>query len=115
MAFDKSALAAAISDHWNAMQQQTLKVPEWGAEGQPAVVVFDPVTLAERDELNAFKGNEFLVETIIKKAKTEEGKPYFTKADKHLLMNGASPAVIARIANRILLADTIPVDVLGEP
>jgi hypothetical protein len=115
MAIDKSALAAAISKHWNAMQQQTVEVPEWGVDGQPALIQFDPLTLAERDELVTYKGNEFMAELIIKKARNADGGNLFTKADKHQLMNAASPAVVSRIANAMLVADTIPVDRLGEP
>ena len=110
MAIEKSALAAAISDHWEAMKRQKVDVPEWNT-----TIWFDPLTLAERDEFANLPGNEFTAEIIIKKATDENGKRLFTKADKAQLLDAAAPSVVARIASRILVADTIQVDKLGKP
>lgn len=84
-------------------------MPEWGA-----TVYFDPLTIAERDKLRASASNEYAVDAVILKAQDEGGSKLFSKADKPMLMNAASGAVIARIAGRILSADAMDVEKLGE-
>jgi hypothetical protein len=106
----KSPLAEAIAAHWAAMQRQSIEVPEWGC-----TVWFDPLTLAERDKLRHAQGNEALAETLILKAEDEAGTKLFTKADKPQLMHGAAPATVARVAERMLVADCVAPERLGEP
>lgn len=114
MAIEQSPLAAAISAHWDALQRQCVEIPEWGEPGQPAKVYFDPLTLAERDKLRAYPHNEFIAQAIILKAEDAAGKKLFSIADKHQLLNAAAPSVITRIAERILIADCIDIEKLGE-
>lgn len=106
----KTPLADAIAAHWAAMQRQTIEVPEWGA-----TIHFDPLTLAERDRLRSYAGNEQLAEVLILKAEDGAGARIFTKADKHQLMHAAAPSIVARVAERMLVADSLPTDRLGEP
>lgn len=109
MPIEKSVLAGAIAAHWDGLKRQNVVVPEWGT-----TIWFDPVTIAERDKLRSASSNEFAVEAIIMKATDEAGGKLFTKGDKLQLMNAASSAVISRIANRILSADAVDVDLLEE-
>ena len=105
---EKSPLAHVISQHFRSLQDQRMEVPEWADEsGRPAVVCFSPLTLEERDRLDGYSGAEFLARVLIMKARGEDGKPLFTVADLQMLRHSASPAVVARIANRIVNADLV--------
>jgi hypothetical protein len=111
MAIEKSPLSGIIKAHFESLRAQTIKVPEWGE----TEITFDPLTIAERDSISKATGNEFMVEAIILKAKDENGKNLFTRADKLTLMNNAAPATITRIALAILSADSKEIDSLKKP
>ncbi len=106
MTINKSDLAPAIEAHFEALKTQHIDVPEWGHDGLPVRIYFDPVTVAERIELNRHD-DDFLVMTLIKKAIKTDGSPMFTLADRHMLLHRASSAVVSEIANRILIADRL--------
>lgn len=80
-------------------------VPEWGEAGVPLEVFARPLTLAELSKIQKYAdGDEVLlsVYTVIFKALDNSGELLFTLADKHLLLNGADPAAVGRLANWIL-------------
>ena len=109
----KSKIANAISAHFNALKAQSIEVPEWKENGLPTLLYFDPVTVGERIELEQYE-EDYLVRVLIKKAQLPDGSPAFTLADRALLLNGASAAVVSRIANRILIADSMEPKLTGE-
>ena len=113
MSIELSDLSSAISSHFKALKNQHLEVPEWGADGIPAVIFFDPVTVAERIELDKHD-DDYLVRVIIRKAQKPDGTKMFTLADLQMLLNSASALVVARVANRILNADAVDPKLLGE-
>lgn len=113
MALQKSDLSAAITAHFNSLKNQWVEVPEWITDGKPAVVFFDPLTVAERIELDQHK-DDFYARVLIKKACKPDGTKYFTLVDLPMLMTSASPLVLVSLANRILNADSVDPRLLGE-
>lgn len=113
MAIDKSDLTDAITSHFAALKNQHVEVPEWGSDDIPAVIFFDPVTVAERIELDRYT-EDYLPRVLIRKALKLDGSKMFTLADLPTLMNSASALIVAQVANRILNADAIDPKLLGE-
>lgn len=77
-------------------------VPEWG----DVKVYFKPsITLREQSRLIELatqgKTVEALVETLITKARNEDGTKMFTIADKMTFLNEVDPAVIIRVVGEI--------------
>jgi hypothetical protein len=102
-----SDILAAARAHYDRLRGQTVEVPEWGTEGVPAVVHFDPPTLRARQALQhrANKSESRLMAfAVILWAKTADGTRMF-KDDALTLAafeNDIDPAIIARVAGRML-------------
>jgi len=110
---EHTPLESAIRRHFNALKNQSVEVPEWSEPGKPCILYFDPVTVAERIELDQYR-DDYHARVLIMKARLPDGKPAFTLADLHLLQHQASALVVARLANRILSADAMDPKLLGE-
>jgi hypothetical protein len=96
--------------HFDAQEIKRIEVPEWGSDGNPAVIMAEPFTLADRKTLAKFAKDddmEFLVRLVIMKALDEDGKKLFDLSDKPVLMNKVDPAVLLRVANQISAANSI--------
>jgi len=96
--------------HFEAQEIKRIEVPEWGEDGNPAIIMSEPFTLADRKSLIKFAQDdemEFLVRLIIMKALDEDGKKIFDLSDKPTLMNKVDPSVILRIANAISQIPTV--------
>lgn len=97
----------AAAAHFDRMRGQSVEVPEWGAEGVPLVVRFDPLTLRQRQALQGVaKGNEsrMMALCVIRHARQADGAAMF-KDDAPTLAqfeNQIDPKVVARIAAAIL-------------
>jgi len=81
-----------------------IEVPEWGDESGPLRIYVRPATLKERDAIyrHVSAGSlEALVETLIQRARDEEGKPIFRPVDRLELMRHVDPDVIARVVAEI--------------
>jgi hypothetical protein len=83
-------------------EMQSITVPEWG----DAKIYFKPsITLREQSRLielaTAGKTVEALVETLIVKARNEDGSKMFTIADKMTFLNEIDPEVIIRVVSEI--------------
>jgi hypothetical protein len=77
---------------------RTIEVPEWGN----AKIYYKPVsTLKEQSKLvelaSQNKTVEALVESLVMRARNEDGTKMFNMADKIILMNEVDPGVIIRI------------------
>jgi hypothetical protein len=77
---------------------RTLEVPEWGN----TKIYYKPVsTLKEQSKLvelaSQNKTVEALVESLVMRARNEDGSKMFTITDKVVLMNEVDPGVIIRI------------------
>lgn len=77
-------------------------VPEWG---DVKVYFKSSITLREQSRLIELatqgKTVEALVETLITKARNEDGSKMFTIADKMTFLNEVDPAVIIRVVGEI--------------
>lgn len=93
--------------HFDRLRGQTVEVPEWGADGVPLVVHFDPLTLADRRELERrFKKDEarLVAGCVMLFTKGADGKRLFDDSVETLarLMDRADPKVLARIAGAMI-------------
>lgn len=96
--------------HFDSQEIKRIEVPEWGENGQPAVIMAEPFTLADRKTLAKFAKDddmEFLVRLVIMKALDEDGNKLFDLSDKPVLMNKVDPAVLLRVANQISAASSV--------
>lgn len=98
--------------HFTRLDVRVIEVPEWaGEDGQPAQIYCRPLTLAEKSKLSTISEKtspiESLAHLLIMKCEDAQGAKLFTLADKHALMNGVDPAVVARIATEISRAVTV--------
>jgi hypothetical protein len=83
-------------------EMKTMTVPEWG---NIKIYFKSVMTLKEQSKLielaSTGKTVEALVETLIVKARNEDGTKMFTMPDKMTLMNEVDPNVIIRIVGEI--------------
>jgi len=103
--------------HFDRLRNQTVEVPEWGEEGAPLVVHFDPLTLADRRQLKTrYKEDEarLLAGCVMLFAKDADGKKLFPDNVETFsgLLHKADPKVIARIATAMMGEPTV--DDLGN-
>lgn len=105
--FEPTGALAAAAAHYKALCGQTIEVPEWGTDGKPLVVHFDPITAGAAQKIQArAKGNDARATAlaVIVGAKDAAGKPLFEDNGATLLFleNKVDPRVIARIGMAIL-------------
>lgn len=76
---------------------KSLDVPEW----ETKIYFKDVITLKEQSKLvelaQAGKTTEALVETLITKARNEDGTKMFQTADKIVFMNEVDPQILVRV------------------
>jgi hypothetical protein len=84
-----------------AGDMQSFHVDEWDCD----IHFRSTTTLAQEAEVveltRANKTIEALVQSIINKARHEDGSMMFTKHDKAALMNEVDPSVVLKVANKI--------------
>lgn len=82
-------------------QMQFVHVPEWDCK----IYVKSTVTLKEQSKLielaTAGKTVEALVETLIVKARNEDGTKMFTMMDKNVFLHEVDPEVMIRVVGEI--------------
>lgn len=99
-----SKVLEKATSHFRAKVSGNMKfvfVPEWEAK-----IYFKPsITLKEQSKLielaSQGKTVEALVETLITKARNEDGTKMFAMPDKVTFMNEVDPAVIIRVVGEI--------------
>lgn len=96
----------SAKEHFSRHAVRVIEVPEWPDEnGKPTLIYFNPPTLSDKSRLRAYIEERGFVEslayTLILRARTADDKPMFTVEDKHKLMHGVDPDVIADVATRI--------------
>lgn len=98
-----------IKGHYKAkLNGELLKitVPEWKTDVYYKSVYSFAVESKIIELQSQGKTVEALVESIINKALTPEGKPMFHKFDKTTLMNEADPSVLIKVASALNNATT---------
>ena len=98
--------------HFESIGVQSIEVPEWNLVGEDAIYV-KPFTLIEKDEI--FKGASdnsltVLIDVIVKKALTREGKLMFDLEAKIKMKRFVDPDIISRVATEILGQNSNPND-----
>ena len=86
--------------HFTDFGVQSVEVPEWGEDGQPMVIYWKPINLAEKLRLQA--SDDRLADCLILKALDAEGKKMFTIEDKYTMRHSVDPDVIARVVVRMM-------------
>jgi hypothetical protein len=83
---------------------KSIEVPEWGCK----IFFKDVNTLREESKIVELaqqgKTVEALVQTLVIKARNEDGTKMFSEADKMVLMNEVDPNVIIRACNEMSTA-----------
>lgn len=87
---------------------KSIDVPEW----ETKIYFKDVITLKEQSKLVELttqgKTVEALVETLITKARNEDGTRMFNPADKVVFMNEVDPAVLIRVVGDMNTAAEVP-------
>jgi hypothetical protein len=82
-------------------EMKSIKVPEWDT----TIWFKAAITLRDQSKLielaSAGKQVEALVESLIVKARNEDGTKMFSMADKVVLMNEVDPAILIRVVGDI--------------
>jgi hypothetical protein len=82
-------------------QMKSIHVPEWDTK----IFVKSTVTLKEQSKLielaTSGKTVEALVETLIVKARNEDGTKMFTMMDKNVFLHEVDPNVIIRVVSEV--------------
>ena len=85
---------------------ESITVPEWDGL---KIYFKQTLTLKEQSKLvelaQAGKTTEALVETLITKARTEDGTKMFNSLDKAVFMNEVDPAVLVRVVGALNKVD----------
>lgn len=92
-------------------EMDCIDVPEWGAK-----IYFKPMNLVEQNKIykHIREGSlEALVETLIVRARNEDGSKMFKPMNRIELMKHVDPKVIERICNEMAGDDDADMDVEG--
>ena len=104
MADEKIDYFEGIRDHFNAQETKVIEVPEWGLVGDKAIHC-KPFNMQEKAKI--FKGATntdliVLIDVIIEKALTKDGKKMFDASHILSFKTKADTNVIADVATRIM-------------
>ena len=93
-----------IRDHFSALDTKVIEVPEWGLVGDKAIHC-KPFNMLEKQKI--FKGASntdllVLIDVIIEKALTKDGKKMFTGQDVLGFKTKADTNIIADVATKIM-------------
>jgi hypothetical protein len=93
--------------HFESLGTQSMEVPEWkDDDGNPTVIYWNPITLAEKKRLFQKSDNlndvGILADIILMKAIDKDGKKLFTLEDKIPLMHKVDSDVLAKVATQII-------------
>ena len=104
MADEKVDYFEGIRDHFNTQETKIIEVPEWGLVGDKAIYT-KPFNMSEKAKI--FKGATntdliVLIDVIIEKALTKDGKKMFDASHILSFKTKADTNVIADVATRIM-------------
>ena len=93
-----------IRDHFDSQETQVIEVPEWGLTGDKAIYC-KPFNMLEKAKI--FKGAtntdlNVLIDVIIEKALTKDGKKMFNATNVLSFKTKADTNVIAEVATKIM-------------
>lgn len=99
-----SKLLDRIRAHAQPEATRRIEVAEWGDERGPLVITFSMVTMQDMAVAQAANPNAPLrqgVDLLCMKARGEDGKPLFSRADGIELMQMADPVVLNRVIGEL--------------
>lgn len=96
-----SDLLQRIAADFEPNRRRTIEVPEWGKDGVPLVIHYDPITLADQVIVTELDGEVWpkrAARFVVMKSLKADGSKLFNMADATFLMTEAKPDVVNRIA-----------------
>jgi hypothetical protein len=100
-------------EHWDSRQQHCIEVPEWGEAGKLLSIYFKTPNLSTMAKVvRESRGDQIeqSVRIVVACATDAEGNRLFQNADNLALMKHADPAVVSRIASRIMAEANINIE-----
>ena len=93
--------------HFGSLGSQSMEVPEWkDDDGNPTVIYWNPITLAEKKRLFQKSDNlndvGILADIVLMKALDKNEKKMFNLEDKIALMHKVDSDVLAKVATKII-------------
>ena len=93
--------------HFESLGTQSMEVPEWkDDDGNPTVIYWNPITLAEKKRLFQKSDNlndvGILADIVLMKALDKNEKKMFNLEDKIALMHKVDSDVLAKVATKII-------------
>ena len=93
--------------HFENLGTQSIEVPEWkDDDGNPTVIYWNPITLAEKKRLFQKSDNlndvGILADIVLMKALDKNEKKMFNLEDKIALMHKVDSDVLAKVATQII-------------
>ena len=93
--------------HFESLGTQSMEVPEWkDDDGNPTVIYWNPITLAEKKRLFQKSDNlndvGILADIVLMKALDKNEKKMFNLEDKIALMHKVDSDVLAKVATQII-------------
>ena len=93
--------------HFESLGTQSMEVPEWkDDDGNPTVIYWNPITLAEKKRLFQKSDNlndvGILADIVLMKALDKNEKKMFNLEDKIALMHKVDSDVLAKFATKII-------------
>ena len=93
--------------HFESLGTQSMEVPEWkDDDGNPTVIYWNPITLAEKKRLFQKSDNlndvGILADIVLMKALDKNEKKMFLLEDKIALMHKVDSDVLAKVATQII-------------
>lgn len=112
------SLIDQVKGHYDSKGFNSIEVPEWGDEDGPLIVYFSPMTIDQQNKLYKLSkdGNTIsaLVDMLIMKSESKDGKKLFTREDKHQLLHHADPDVITKVIEAVRGDIVTPEEAEGE-
>ena len=101
-----------IDDHFSTLEKQIIEVPEWGLVGEKAIHC-EPFNMLEKAKI--FKGASntdlnVLIDVIIEKALTKDGKKMFNATHILRFKKKADTNVIADVATKIMGTGNVDIE-----
>ena len=98
------AARAHFASRLNSNELDFVEVPEWGTPDSPARIYYKPMNLEQQNKIYQYVAQnslESIAQTIITRARDEDGRRMFADAHKLYFMKEVDPAVMTRIVTEM--------------
>tara|TARA_R110002051_G_C8726755_1_gene497431 strand:- start:1938 stop:2279 length:342 start_codon:yes stop_codon:yes gene_type:complete len=100
-------LIERAKSHFESLGVQSIEVEEWKDEaGNPSIIYWNPITLAEKNKLFKSSNNlndvSILADIVVMKAIDKDGNKLFNLEDKLAIMHKVDSDVLSKIATAMV-------------